>query len=804
MSIVLAIAIFLGAALLFLAEPMVARMLLPMLGGSPSVWNTAMVFFQAILLGGYVLAHVLSRRMGPTRGGLVFLGLIVLAGVALPIGVPGAWTPPASGSPIPWLLGALAVGVGPPMLVVAITGPMIQRLLGSTRHRSAHDPYFLYVASNAGSLLALLAYPAIVEPMLTLRSQALAWSIGYGLYGAAVLACVVLVRRHGRSADAAAGLAPNAERAVADAPDGRSTWRRRATWVLLAFVPSSLMLGVTAHLSTDIAAVPLLWVVPLAVYLLTFMLAFSRRDWVPIRTSARLLPIMAVALGVAALLEAARPIGVLVAMHLLGLFLGGMLCHGRLAAMRPPISRLTEFYLMIAIGGVMGGMFNALLAPMIFDRPFEYPIVLVLACLLRPVGGSREPARGKEPSTKRRRGRVAGRGNRRRRGGRENRRGIRAPGNLSIAVINDALWPILLLIAMAAIELHFRGRRGDAGAASGYIEVALRVGLPALVCFLFVARPRRFALGLAVLFVLAAFRPSPYGRLVLEERTFFGVHRVYDETIRPADAPAYHVRRLLHGNTIHGIQVDRDEDTRDLPRAYYHPDGPAGDLFLRVLGSRPGMDRGDAQAPVVLRDAALVGLGTGALAAYAMPGQRFVFYEIDPEVVRIARDPRLFTYISDSRATVEFVLGDARLRLGDAPESAYDAIVLDAFSSDAIPVHLLTREAMDLYLSRLRPGGVIAFHISNRYLDLRPVVGALADDAGLIALVRRDFYDETSPEGRAAVAAYRLKSAWVVVTDNQRAIHALIATGQWDQIAPSRDVWTDDRSNILSVFEWGP
>ena len=700
-----------------------------------------MVFFQAVLLAGYLYAHLLTRFATTRIQVLIHMVVLAVPLVAMYLIGTGIDAPGPQASPTLWLLGALAMNIGLPFFAVTTAGPLIQRWFATTDHRMASDPYFLYAAGNAGSLLGLLAYPLILEPTLGLGNQAKLWFVGYGAFGIAVLcAGIVMVRKY------KAAMVEDSN--PAESPEGGEgaggiRHRRRAMWILLAFVPSSLMLGTTQYLTTDIAAVPLLWVIPLAIYLLTFIIAFARFDVV--RTSSRLLGIVAVVLVLTFLLRAARPIWVLMTLHVLGLFLAGLLCHGRLAADRPNPRHLTEFYLFIAIGGVLGGIFNALIAPIVFNSVAEYPIAITLACLLRVRPDSYK------------------------RGGRRTRI---ADFALPLAV------PVLALIAARVMEENL-GAPGRA--VSGPSMVIL--GAAAVACYLFVGRPLRFGLAIGALLMTASLNIGAGDeRPWYKQRTFFGVHSIHDMPVAGLSKP---MRVLWHGSTFHGAQ-NLEERQKHLPLGYYHEKSPIGKILMAYAGSP------------VTQDIALIGLGTGALATYGYEGQAMTFYEIDPTVVKIATDPQKFTYISDSKATIDFKIGDGRLRLAEAQDQSYGLIVLDAFSSDAIPVHLLTSQAFTMYLSKLRPGGIIAVHISNLHVDLEPVLAALADELSLSSGIST-FIGTQDDTNRG-----RFGCTWVVLAQSDADLFPLGADSDWRQLQarPGLRVWTDDYSNIWSVFRW--
>ncbi len=735
MLILYTITIFVSAALLFLVQPMFARMALPLLGGSPAVWNTALVFYQAALLVGYAYAHASTRWLGVRRQAALHFVLLLLPLLVLPIAIPNGWTPPTDTNPSLWLLGLLAVSVGLPFFAVSTSSPLLQKWFAATGHPAAADPYFLYAASNAGSLLALVAYPALVEPHWRLAEQSRWWAVGYGLLVALTAGCALWLWKspHVIFAKAAAPTgAPSLEQGGANS--AAPTFRRRVRWVLLSFVPSSLMVSVTTYLSSDVAAVPLLWVIPLAIYLLTFVLVFARRALLPEALLKRAMPIILVALVLLLAMQATEPIALLMALHLLAFFTVAMVCHGEIARDRPATQHLTEFYLWMSVGGVLGGAFNALLAPLIFTTVAEYPVTLVLACLL----------------------------------------GIRAaPTADRWKVLADFAAPALLgLLTLGLIVLVPRFLPPGDPLAAGLIFAP-----PVLACFFCSQRPLRFGLGLAAILLAGTFHQGEQGRLLYSARSFFGIHRV------TVDATAqFHV--LVHGKTIHGMQ-SLEPGRRDEPLTYYHRTGPIGQLFA-AYGA-------ELKSPV-----AVVGLGAGSLASYGQPGQAWTFYEIDPVVEGLAKDPRYFTFLRDSPAKVEVVLGDARLSLLRAPKQAYGLIVLDAYSSDAIPVHLITREALRLYLDKLAPRGLLAFHISNLHLDLKPVLARLASDGGLFCRVQSD--TNLSP---AEKAGGKRASQWLVMARATEDLARLAADPRWEACpveASKPAVWTDDYSSILEVF----
>jgi hypothetical protein len=697
-----------SAVLLFAVQPMVARFVLPTFGSAPQVWAVALVFFQAVLLLGYLYAHLSSTRLGLRRALALHAVLLAAPVLTLPLAVPAGDASPSN--PAWSLLVLLTVSVGLPFFVVSSTAPLLQRWLVHTDHPAGRDPYFLYRASNFGSVLGLVSYPLVFEPRLALGAQGRVWTYGYAALVVLLAACLAYVWRRGGARPVAAG---------AEEP---LTVRRRLTWLVLAAVPSGLIVAATTVLTTDVAPIPLLWVLPLGLYLITFMIAFSsgaRSRWV-FRASVWVLPVAVLAVAVVTVAEIRGPLWLILAVHLVAVFTVAMVCHGRLAQDRPAPRQLTTFYLVESFGGVLGGAFAALLSPLVFDSLWEYPLALVLAALLWP--GVR-------------RGRPRGAG--------------------------DLAWPVALGVALylALTELdHEHVVLGVAGAVC--LSFALR-------------RPARLAAGLSALVLAGTAGVAATGSRVIDrERNFFGVRTVEQ---------GVGVRSLVHGTTLHGNQLVRLGLPQ--PTTYYHPASPIGQL---VTGGPRGLTRRTA----------VIGLGTGTMAAYSQPGDRWTFYEIDPEIVRVAREPRYFTYLRDAPGATEVVLGDARLSLQRARDRTFSLVVADAFSSDAIPTHLITREAIDLYFRKLVPDGALALHISNRYLDLETVLGNLARDAELVCWAGN--LDAALAEGVEEANA----SAWVALARRPEALGDVTTDGLWRRCrtGPGSHTWTDDYSNLVSLL----
>jgi SAM-dependent methyltransferase len=736
--ILFTVTLFLSSLLLFLIEPLIAKMILPRFGGSPGVWNASVLFFQAALLAGYGYAHLTTKWLGPRVQALTHVVVLLVPLIVLPFALP-RWIDSGSGVPAIQVLLILAISVGLPFLVASAGAPLLQRWFAATDDPHAHDPYFLYSASNLASMLALLAYPFLIEPRLGLSQQTRLWEFGYiGLV--VLMACCVgalwLTKGKGEPMhEAPATLPPSAEE---DEPETVPSvdWKRRLLWIALAFCPSSLLLGVTTYLTSNIAPVPLLWVGPLALYLLTFIVAFAKRQFIPAKILGRILPLLVIPLAFTMVLEATDPklMLPLVTLNLIVFFLASLLCHSQLAANRPKAVHLTEFYFYVSLGGVLGGLFNTLIAPSVFNSYIEYPLVLAAACLFRP------SAQGWS---------------------------IRK-SDLLYAGAFAVLAPLLVFFGKSVTE-H-----------PGGIRSALIIGIPLVLVFVTVDRPFRFATTLFLFFVSSSvMQVAVGGRVVEAKRSFFGIHRV--EEFGPKDEL---YRTLIHGNTIHGMEnFGKDAG---VPLTYYFPTGPIGEVFT-ILGP-------------TRQNVALVGLGVGSLAAYGRPGQKMTFFEIDPDVVELARDSKLFGFLSRCKANLNIDVGDARLELAKRAPASFDLIVLDAFSSDSIPMHLLTQDAVRMYLTKLAPGGVIVFHVSNRYLALEPVVANVAGSLGLHTWLNDDQPDPDE------MARGKQPSKWIVAARNVADFGDLRSKDEsWIDLAPDprEPLWTDDYSNIVNILKLG-
>lgn len=713
--------IFLGSFLLFAVQPMMAKMLLPYFGGAPAVWNTSMVFFQGLLLAGYAYAHYAATKIGVKRHAWLHLGIFVLAAITLPAAIPASFSPSTNPAGPQWaLVGLLLSAIGLPYFVVASGAPLLQRWFSLTSDPMAEKPYFLYAASNVGSLSALLAYPFLIESKLSLGEQSRAWMFGFIALAVLVALCAQVARKEDDKAP------------PSETPQPIS-WPQRLRWLALSAAPSSLLLGVTNHLSTNMASMPLIWVVPLALYLITFVIAFADRRRMSSISVGRIFALCMAPMCLLLVLEANEPFLVISSIHLIVFAIAALACHLELAETSPNRAQLTEFYMWLSFGGVLGGMFTALLAPVIFPTVIEYPLALVAILLLRKTA--------KEQSFKLLDG---------------------------LAVVGVACLTIGLFMYANATKMPYNWTR-----------TGITLGIPAVAAFLTMEKPVRFGLSIgSVLGLAMGFAFTSFGKVALVERSFFGVHRIIDRSNG--------MRDLVHGTTIHGRQ-NKEERTTIRPLTYYYPTGPIGSLIQDMQAVQPKQTLG------------FVGLGVGSLAAYGRAGDSYTFFEIDPIVIRIASDPSWFTYIEKSKASVALVQGDARLTLQKQPDAEFDLLALDAFSSDAIPVHLMTQEAIETYMKKLKPDGILAYHISNRFLTLAPILAGICEATNLTGVVWHDSpSDQESADGKTA-------SEWFFIARNAETLkkYKSLLNGEPHTSQPSRPPWTDDRSNIMDAWDFG-
>jgi len=943
--------LFVSASLLFMVQPMVGKMVLPLLGGSPAVWNACMVFFQALLLLGYLYAHFVASRYEPKKQWAIHLAVLALPIGAFflavllgtrhsPIAIAESLAPTGESSPVLSVLALLAVAIAIPFFVVSTSAPLLQMWFANTGHPAARDPYFLYSASNVGSMVSLLGYPLFIEPNLSIVGQAWLFAVGFGILAVMVYFCGQAAanpigvppppkRERGKmKGKGAAAVSTNHSAPVSPVSpvpavpmEPPPTWLRKAKWIALAFVPSSLMLGVTFHMSTDIASIPLMWVIPLALYLVTFIIAFGRMpDWFRI-VIGNLAPVM-ILLLIFVLISGVDPgVGVVLFLHIATFFAVALMCHYELARDRPSPQYLTEFFLLMSVGGMLGGVFNSLVAPLIFAHAYEYKLVLLVSCLMVPRLID-EPEAQNEPSTERPLS--------------EPRSSEDWPIIVAVIVntlllIFSLLWletyrpdhislgylfppiPIdpmkvlytvlaavgagivwivvlelfalykhepaefarntwqstpsliracLLIIAnplvlpwatrallktrerlrlyldviipaLLGVAFYYFAKLPDdskdfgnfvnrmnerVGISQQTIVAILIYAIPVMLCFFFVDRPLRFALCAAAILGPTTIREATGGQ-IHSERSFFGILKVEQNG---------HYNRLVHGTTLHGTQFNKkfkrhyaDDfqmlilnspwdilavaganatyNPREDPLTYYHRSGPVGAMFREVYSRKNGADR--------TADIAMVGLGTGSVACYAQKGQRFTFYEIDPAVKHLVDDTaEYFSFTSDARArgaNIDIRMGDARLKLKGDTDRKYALLLVDAFSSDAIPVHLLTKEAVQLYMNRITEDGILALHISNKFVSLEPVCAAIAADLGLTARLWSDSQERRHP-GKTA-------SSWVVLAKDEKTLGTLALPLEKQReeygtdfrpIGSSRGMpaWTDDYSDVMRVM----
>lgn len=723
--------LFVSAMLMFVLQPMFGKLLLPLLGGTPAVWNTCMVFYQTILFGGYLYAHWLTSRSGQQRQIQIHTALLIFSLFALPVALPADANPPTEGNPTFWLIWTLFLAIGLPFFVVSTTAPLLQKWFSHLGHHSSEDPYYLYAASNAGSLLALLSYPFLLEPNIGLVNQRLFWSIGYGLLCILIMACAVALWRSIAEIDVDE-MPETAAEEIAAPP-----MRQQLHWLALAFVPSSLLLGLTQYISTDIAAVPLLWILPLTLYLLSFILVFSK--W-----ADRIHPGM-VALQPAVLLifiaysfinPAVLPYWLDLILHCLAFFLAIMVCHGELAKHRPHPQHLTRFYLVMSFAGMLGGLFNTFVAPFVFNAVYEYPIMIVAALLLRP--------------------------------GFFNGRWFLQP-----------IFPGLLLLMGFAV--YFGTDR-----LFEYLDV-IGGALILLAGLTYSVRHSPLGLGLltAVILVFTLGLHSLASSTLYQERTFFGVLSVRDTVIADENQRPEKVRELYHGTTKHGAERLTAANITT-PLTYYSRPGPIGQLFAEFDAENQHWNIG------------AVGLGAGALACYSKEQQHWRFYEIDPLIVDVAKNPKWFHYLERCNPQADMIVGDARLSLAKEPDRSFDLLIMDAFSSDAVPTHLLTREAMQLYFSKLKDDGMLAFHITNRHLALKKVLADHAENLQLSGLLQEFSPDNTAPPLVVA-------TDWVVIAKQPQRLDRLRQSrlGHWQKLPLAFDLqpWTDDFTHIIGIWK---
>lgn len=717
----------LSAFLVFFIQPVAAKLALPSLGGIPAVWNGCMLFFQTMLLLGYMYAHGLSKWCKTKHQPYLHMALLLITVSLFPLSFDGAQGIDPAHAPMQWLMALLFYSLALPFFTISASAPLLQKWFAQTDHPNAHNPYFLYAASNIGSMSALLTYPVVIEPLLHLQQQISIWQIGIGALVLCFAVVSFFVLRKSKKTT----------HTIDDSLKETITWGVRLRWLVLSMVPASLLYGVTAYITTDIASAPLLWLLPLTFYLITFIAVFaSRPRGIDLMLKLHL-PVVLV-LIILTMLKLVNS-NVILPLHFFGAIVIIWAIHGLLSRSKPSAHHLTEFFLWMSLGGVMGGAFNTLAAPLLFDSISEYWIAILASVLLRY--------------------------------------------NSLATIRDDAKRSLRYILPLAVITIIIvvAGNEMDAAAAfdtpplESQLLKALYASCATLLAYGAYRAFRTNYIALTVcLFLLASTcftLTNVLGNMdvVLQARSFFGAYEVRNtETMR----------QFYHGTTLHGIQIHKDPE-RLIPKAYY---SQLGDVFAKI------------PSQIADEPFALMGLGAGTIACYTRENQTMDAYEIDSLVVDIAADPSYFTYMRDCPGKKNVILGDARLNLKRQPNEKYGIMIMDAFSSDAVPAHLLTTQAMAMYAQKLKPNGIIAFHISNRHLELRYVLAAVTQKLGL-----HSAYLRSTPKDDP----YTFSSLWVVITKDAKLMDTFLVDG-WTQLpqTPERMAWTDDFSNLLFTFRF--
>jgi spermidine synthase len=741
--ILFASTLFTSASLMFVVQPMFGKLLLPLLGGSPGVWNTCMVFYQILLFLGYLYAHTLSTHLEQHRQVQIHIGLILISFLALPLALPENSVPPTESNPTWWLIWTLFLSIGLPFFVVSTTAPLLQKWFTHLGHHTSDDPYYLYTASNAGSLLSLLSYPFLIEPSIGLAAQKSLWSGGYVILCLLITGCAVFLWR----------LPPEqkTESTEANVTIEKLSLYTRLHWLVLALVPSSLLLGLTNFISTDIASVPLLWIIPLTIYLLSFVIVFSKYSDKIHPWMVRLQPFFLIPFLAFAFIDPADlPYWAYLILHTVAFFFAVMVCHGELARLRPHTHYLTTFYLIMSFAGMLGGMFNTFVAPFIFNAVYEYPIMIVAALLLRP-------------------GTI---------GAFNFKLALQAIIPASLLVIVWLIYQVNLAVdsMMWSVELY--------PATDHFDMFALGLMSMALINFFFRKKTLAYASLTGVIIILSVNLHGLSSNTVYQKRSFFGVFSVRDVWIYDKELAWKETHELYHGTTKHGAQFVA-QHLQTMPTMYYSRPGPMGQLFKEFDSQNQNWTIG------------VVGLGAGALVCYAKPQQHWTMYEIDPLVIKIAQNPEYFHYLPQCGKNLIMKVGDARLSIAQEPNQKFDLLMMDAFSSDSVPTHLLTQEALQLYFAKLKPNGLLAFHITNRHLSLKKVLSNHEQQLKFAALIQ-----EFKPQQEQALI---VATDWVVMAKNPASLEPLMKSrlGQWEKMPLYFNLkpWTDDFTNIIEIWK---
>lgn len=703
MQFLFSVSLFLSASLLFVIQPMVAKVLLPVYGGTPAVWTVCMLFFQTLLLVAYGYAWLLSKLATAWEWRLSHMLLVLISLLSLPFMFVIL---PEKGIPEFTILRHLIYQLGLPLLVIAASAPLLQFAYSQTQGKKAHDPYFLYVASNTGSLLALLAYPWIIERFVGLKTQFYYWTIGYIVYFV-ILGSILF----------GISYQPLLKQKVEKKYS--LSWLLELKWIGYSFVPCSLLLGVTFYITTDIAATPIFWILPLALYLLSFIITFAKQPLIPFSWVEKNVLFFFIFPVISFILGSVIPAWQYIFFHLLNFFIFALLCHGRLIQSRPPANQLTSFYFCLALGGMLAGVFNSLIAPRLFNDAYEYPLVLVLGMLCIPKNNTK---------------------------GRN-------------------LTPFIVLFLL--LIDYFLPNSGWLMLVKKY-QVAKFLSLCLIVCC--PGNKVSLFISVSILFIFLFYPGLKHSTILSQQRNFYGVKKV-------SSIPGSNV--LISQNTVHGFQLTQLEKVNSGTLGYYGP--PAH--VVNLLRQRK-----------MQLNAIILGLGTGMMACQYEQNDKLKMVDIDEQVIELAQNPRFFTYLRDCPPQISVEEGDGRVVLQNTPDHSADILVIDAFSSDSIPIHLLTLEAFQLYLKKITPDGVIMVHISNRHLNLLPVLAAVGRQLDLIVLHK--FQPANTKAGQLA-------SEWGLLTANQAFAVTLMRTAGWRFVTENEErLWTDDHSNLIPLLKW--
>ncbi len=740
---VFSLTLILSASLLFSVQPMFSKMILPLLGGTPQVWNTAMLFFQVCLLAGYGYAHATTRFLNVKVQSVIHIILLFAVLFVLPFGIPEGWLPDETKDPTIWQLYLMTITIGAPFFVLAASAPMLQRWFTNTSHPDADNPYFLYGASNLGSMASLLAYPTIIEPMLNLSGQSNAWMYGFfALFTLVILSAIIIWNDTENKSDKTKKIKEHIPSV---------TNKQRLLWLFLSFVPSSLMLGVTTAITTDIASAPLLWIMPLALYVSTFIIAFARKPIISIpqaRLMFDVLFISVISLVVLTNDTYMNPF-FLIGIYLALFFSAATLCHLKLVHLKPHNKHLTEFYLFMSAGGALGGVFNAIIAPQLLILPIEFAIAVALVIVARFMTSPSKAVSLETIFLSVIRSFIA-------------KKEDRKNNNFKVEQI--------LIMALLILFIFNKVLPDATYFIAGLITLTL----------LFLRKTRiTFAVVSLILLSIFPLRSNIYSgdNIIYQSRNFFGVIRIIDKENQ---------RILMHGTTNHGMQIKTEGKLALEKISYYSKYSPIFDVM-----SYYDLHGEDNQKIAVL------GLGIGIMSCFQKDGRSYDFYEIDPEIMHLAENKEYFTFLSDCGSPYKTILGDARIKIKEQPNKGYDLVLTDAFSSDNIPIHLLTKEAISSYLSKTSDEGAVVLHISNRYLDLEPILTKTASELGYELLGHAKY----PPKSLNKEEHQYFPSHHVILTKSEK-MKSFLRDRNWTNgmTNPKAKSWTDSYSNIIAAF----